>query len=158
MSLQYLQAAPTQRATTTNNAIPLLQLTSKRSQLLSTSYYSFVLSSPRYYQLHQLHPTTYYLPLLTTHYYQLLPTIYLPTTTFSFSFFLSTTKNLLHFTTIYYLPTTYLLPTYYLPTYYLLLFLYRFAPLLPAALLTTHNYYYLPTTPKLSYPSTFFHF
>ena len=147
MNLQYLQAAPAQHATTTDNAIPLLQPTSKRSQLLPTSYYSFLssLSTTTNSISSILLPTTYYLP---TYYYLFsfsLP--YLPPKIFS---------TLL-------LPTIYLyllsISTYYLslPTY-LLLFLYRFAPLLPAALLTTHNYYYLPTTPKLSYISTFFHF
>ena len=116
MSLQYLQAKPTQHAITTDNAIPLLQLASKRSQLLPTSYYSFILSTPHYYQLHQLHPTTYYLPIT---YYLLLSitTYYLPTTTLSLSFFLiyyHQKSSPLY----YYLPLL-TIPTYYLPTYYL---------------------------------------
>ena len=144
MSLQYLQAAPAQHTTTTDNAIPLLQLTLKRSQPPPTSYYCFILLILRY-QLHQLHLTIYYLPI-TYYLLLLITTYYLPTTTLSLSFFL-----------IYHQKSSPLY-SYLLPTIYLLLFLYCFAPLLPAAILTTHNYYYLPTTPKLYYPSTFFHF
>lgn len=134
----------------------LLQSASKRSQLLPTSHYSLVLPLillSSYYQLHTtinfissiLLPTIHLLLITTS--YSLLPTIYLPTTLFlSFSIIYCRQK----FSLFYHLPIY--CPTY-CPTYFLS---YHFAPLLPAALLTTHNYYYLPTTPKLYYPSTFF--
>ena len=132
MSLQCLRAEPTQHTTITDNAIPLLQPASKRSQLLPTSHYPLVLPLillSSYYQLHTtinfissiLLPTTNLL-LITTPYY-------LPSTYLLFSFFLSplstATKNFLYSTTYPFtaLPTFFPITSllYYPPPYLLLI-------------------------------------
>lgn len=80
MSLRYLRAAPTQHATTTNNALPLLQPASKRSQLSPTSYYQLYTTNSILLLLlllstYLLLSTTYYLlPIIIITY--LLPTYY----------------------------------------------------------------------------------
>ena len=156
MSLQYLRAEPTQHTTSTDNAIHYSKPASKRSQLLPTSHYPLVLLLILLSSYYQLHTTINFISSI------LLPTTNLLLITIPYPYYLQSTYNLptyysLSFSIIYCHQKFSLF--YYLPIYCHTYFLsYRFALLTTAALLTTHNYYYLPTTPKLSYPSTFFHF
>ena len=156
MSLQYLQAAPTQHATTTDNTILLLQPASKRSQLLPTSHYSLVLPLILLSSYYQLHTTINFISsilLPTTHLLLITTPYYLPSTYLLFSFFLSplstAAKNFLYSTTY---PFT-ALPTA-LPTFFPITSLLYYPPPYLLLIITT----YLPTTPKLSYPFTFFLF